>query len=198
MTISTNFNIQNSLIFIDGKNLVCRFQEMIKEKNVTIDDDFKKNYFIEHDKDKFIWSRGMEIDFPNLGLNKRFDIIRAYYYTFCDQNYLYELSEKISSIQISKKNYLTLNPIILHGTKASRDFKGDDIRICIDSIEHAINSNIEAFYFFTGDGSFLPLIEKLQEMGKYVFIAAFSSGLNKNLKIKSDFFSYLDEKFGLI
>ena len=202
ITSGNSINTQNTLVFIDGKNLVCRFQKMAEEKNIILDiaenDNFLKKRRIEYEQNKFVWSRIIKIDFPELGHNKKFDVIRAYYYTFCDPNNSNGLSEKISKIPISSNNQLTLNPIVLHGIKANRNFKGDDIQICIDSIEHAINSNVEAFYFFTGDGDFLPLIEKLQKMGRYVFVAAFSSGLNDKLKIKPDFFSCLDRKFGFL
>jgi uncharacterized LabA/DUF88 family protein len=184
----------DSIVFIDGKNLVCRFQEMAEEKSIRISNEYLTEKNIEYVKDKFVWSKAMNFTFPALGM-KKFDVIRAYYYTFCNPQHYEELSKKISLTQIENRRALTLNPVILNGLNKQRNFKGDDIKICIDSIEHALNSNIQTFYFVTGDGDFLPLIEKIQKMGKYVFVTAFSKGLNENLKIKADFFHLLDSYF---
>lgn len=213
---STNF--KNAFIFIDGNNIVIRFQEILKTiaRKEGIKLEVLKKQLSEKnrnlaeiiwEKDKFLWSKSMNNFLPSL-LRTNIDIVRAYYYTYCDENNRKKINDLISNTKIvnNSNSILTLTPEIIAFTRGEQA-KGDDIKICLDSMRHAINGSADIICLFTGDGDFLPLVEELQKMGKLVFVAAFdylgddtefkkAVGLNQKLKNRADYFINLSPIFG--
>ncbi len=203
-------NSLRTFLFIDGNNLICRFQEVLKQKvkkDKINEKDFLNDSSIILEKDSFLWKKNMNIVFPQLS-HIRYEIVRAYYYTYCNEKKVKEMRKKISDTSIiGSEPVLKLTSEIITRNK-SEQAKGDDIKICLDSIRHASNNSADVIYLFSGDGDFLPLVEELQKMGKYVFVAAFdyigndkdykkATGLNIKLKERADYFLNLSLIFGL-
>lgn len=185
-------HLKKVMIFIDGENLVARFQETcskkdIKEKNI-------KERGIRWLKDKFVWKEG-SIDIPTPGFTHG-EIIRAMYYTCCDPSSRKQITGLISKSKIIQNYPYSLTPVIIP-SESKENPKGDDIKMSIDSLLHAINNTADIIYIFTGDGDFIPLVEELQRMGKLIYIAAFSEGLHPDLKQKADHFFDLDVAYNL-
>jgi uncharacterized LabA/DUF88 family protein len=59
----------------------------------------------------------------------------------------------------------------------------------------ANNGAFDVLFLLSGDGDYLPLIEEITRSGKQVWVAAFSKGLNSNLRFAADEFFDLDEIF---
>jgi uncharacterized protein (TIGR00288 family) len=59
----------------------------------------------------------------------------------------------------------------------------------------AQNPGIDVLYLMSGDGDFLPLIQETMRLGKEVYVAALSSGLNPALRYSVDSFDDLDTIF---
>jgi len=184
-------HIKRVMLFIDGKNLAERFKEVQGSKKI----DVALAKSLKQKSDYFLWREG-NIRFPTIPCNL-FEIVRANYYTVCKKTGVEVLSELIRNTRVKCSDQFFLYPVIISFNSRDRNPKGDDIKLCIDALHHASNSNADIFYLFTGDGDFVPLVEEIQRMGKLVFLAAFSSGLNPNLKEKADYFFDLDPIYGL-
>ena len=59
----------------------------------------------------------------------------------------------------------------------------------------AHNPGIDHIVLVSGDGDYLPLLAEVMRLGKQVYVAALSSGLNGALRHSVDEFLNLDEVF---
>lgn len=175
------------MIFIDGENLVFRYQESIEEGKTPRDD-------IVHIRDVFVWNPGFSTS------TRGFSIIRANYYTSSigSEQKLSEIKEKIRNQQFSAPRHggpfinpldrlpSYLSPIVFKRSSDTRQSKGVDIQMTVDILSHVYKNNVEAIYIMTGDGDFLPIIEEVLRQGKQVYLSAFSSGLNRAYPVNAD------------
>ena len=94
------------MLFIDGENLVCRYQAMITQGSVP-----KQPEIHFHDKDVYIWTPLKnfieESEYHN-------EIIRGYYYTSVigDDIKLNSIFGSLKNIQILAAKSQTLYPVI--------------------------------------------------------------------------------------
>ena len=68
----------------------------------------------------------------------------------------------------------------IEGKKMYRRKCDFDMEICID-VHEALQENIRSFIFFTGDGDFAPLYEKLIHLGKQVIVVYSPGHLGKEV-----------------
>jgi uncharacterized LabA/DUF88 family protein len=174
------------MIFIDGENLVLRYQEMC-EKGWK-----PRNDNTTHIKDVVIWhdsfSYGAHLD----------EVLRATYYTSTSGS-----PETIESIKKTIKSLTftqhrnsrlpnNLTPRVIHKPDKSRKTRVVDIHIAVDVLGHVYRNNVDVIILLTGDGDYVSLINEIQKIGKQCYISAFSSGLNEELKYVADKFYCLD------
>lgn len=176
------------MVFIDGENLVLRFQDMCSKAIIQSP--------VVHVRDVFVWH-------PSIIPINYVDILRVNYYTYFvgDNNKGKELEKKIKGLEFSTPAYVTqvqnssyVYPVLFKKEKQSKA-KGVDITITIDILSHVYKNSIDVVYLLTGDGDYLPLIEEIIKSGKNVYVGAFSSGLNPEIPIKADAFYPLDNIF---
>lgn len=178
------------MVFIDGENLVFRYESMIENGSEPLT-------LIDYEPKTFVW-RANSIK-PELNT-----ILRANYYTYAsgDDNKINRIKSKIKNL--SFHNYSTqyynisvkqlpnnLTPVVFKKTKGKKA-KGVDIQICVDMLTHVFRNNIDVVYLVSGDGDYLPVLQEVVRMGKQVYVAAFSSGLNESLVTIADKFRSLD------
>lgn len=176
------------MVFIDGENLVFRFQEM--------DSKAKRQSQVVHVQDVFVWH-------PSIIPINYVDILRVNYYTYFvgDIDKGKELEKKIKGLhhsapyctQVQNSSYVY--PVLFKKENKSGKAKGVDINITIDILSHVYKNSIDVVYLLTGDGDYLPLIKEIIKSGKNVYVGAFSSGLNPEIPIKADAFYSLDDIF---
>ena len=178
------------MVFIDGENLVLRYQAMLDEGRIPHDD-------ISHEKDIYVWRPGT----VNPGLNQ---VIRATYYTYAfgDEKKIREINEQIkglifnqySDMYALKATRHLLNKLYprvfrkIRGKKA----KGVDIQLTVDILTNVYMDNLDTVYLVSGDGDYKPIIEEAIRHGKHVYVAALPSGLNEELKYIADNFIDLE------
>jgi uncharacterized protein (TIGR00288 family) len=185
------------MLFIDGENLVFRYQAMLKDGYYPYP--YDKNRII-YKKDIYLWSSGINLPNPNDDYNN-IDVVRAYYYTSVtgDKDKLNEIDEEIRNIRIGGLAYKslspTLYPITFKRDRPNEKAKGVDIRMTIDILSHTYNNNLDIACFFSGDGDFEPVLQEVSKHGKLIYIYSFSSGFNSNLKKVCDQYTNLDENF---
>lgn len=185
-------SIPKTFVFVDGENLVMRYQAMLEAGARQKSD-------IKHIKDTFVWH-------PRITTWSCMDIIRVTYYTSAtgDLKRLSELKREIASTSF-KFSYAPDNgvpeaeaqlvPRIFHKGAKSRKTRNVDINIVIDVMRAAHLNSCELIYLLSGDGDYLPLIEEVMRLGKQVYLCSFSSGLNENLISSVDLYETLDDVF---
>ena len=186
--------LRRAMVFIDGENLVLRYQAMLTEGRIPNDD-------VRHERDTYVWASGTVVP-------PYHTIARATYYTYaqgCDEKVL-KICDDIRNmffmqyaprdqphVQAGLRN---LYPKVFkknQGTKA----KGVDIQMTVDILTHTYQNNLDSVYLLSGDGDYKPVIEECARHGKVVYVGAFSSGLNKGLTLVADHFTCIDDMYFL-
>lgn len=189
------------IFFIDGENLVFRYQEMLKNG-------YEPNPAILHEKDVYVWHK--DVIRADVG-----NIIRVNYYTSApgDEKRIVSLNEDIKKIEYIYRG----QPFGSGGGRYGggihhENFKGHifphvfkkeakemrsrlvDISITIDMLHYASSQILDAVYLVSGDGDFIPLIKEVMRKGVRVYLMALSSGLNPKLSISVDEFINIDSQ----
>ena len=175
------------MAFIDGENLVMRYQEMLKEGRTR-----RSNPEMMHMVDVYVWH-------PGSFRPKTHEVIRATYYTYAvgDDAKVAEVEATIKKFgfqsNLGIQRVFQLSPKVFKKPKKSASGKGVDIQMTVDILTHTYQNNIDVIYLLSGDGDYIPLINEVMRMGKQVYVAAFSNGLNPTLKTVADEFTLLDD-----
>lgn len=178
--------------FADGENLVFRYQAMVAEGAIP-----KPN--VVHHSDLLVWH-------PEISESYLCDIVRISYYQTVvgDAVKIDEARDLIAAVKYEYKMVAaddgtesrgTLRPRVFKKESKATKTKSVDINLTVDMLRHAADSRIDALFLLSGDGDYLPLIEEVARMGKQVWLAAFSKGLNKQLRYAADEFLNLDDLF---
>lgn len=181
--------VPKAMAFVDGENLVFRFQEMVKAGRVPASD-------IVHIPDRFVWHKS----FTTWCM---LDLMRVCYYTSAvsDDPGLYKLRTDIAKVNYEYEwetgqtatSSGQIVPFVFKKEHRSKTSRKVDINIAIDVMRAAYLADLEVIYLLSGDGDFLPLITEAMRHGKQVLLGAFSSGLDERLVYSVDEFTRLDE-----
>ncbi len=180
-------NAGRMMIFIDGENMVLRYQHLLnKGSNPKTD--------VVHEHDVYVWKK-------EAISHEGHEIIRATLYTSLsgDNSRIEHVEREIKQLNFDKyshsfkPNHLT--PCIFKKVRKTDKAKGVDIKLTIDILHHLYNDNFDSAYLITGDGDYIPIIEEVIRNGKNIFLAAFSIGLSKRLPILVDKYIDLDNIF---
>lgn len=183
--------IRKALVFVDGENLVFRYQAMVE-------DDRKPLATTRHLENVYVWSNNIFNDESLL------DIIRVHYYTSAcgDSDKLDSIRDQICTMSWScrdpsKKIRSAGHPIphVFHKMKQKDKSHKADISLTVDLMSSLTLSDIEEIHILSGDGDYIPLIESAMRQGKQVFVAAFSSGLHPTISVTCDGLRILDDLF---
>lgn len=185
-------NLGRMMAFIDGENLVARYQAMVK--------DGRKPYeHIRFRRDVYAWLPGAI--WPGLHV-----ILRATYYTYCvgDRDAVDSVAEELRSLEFQQYSVpgqnspsrliRTLTPQVFWKPK-DRSGKGVDIQMTVDILTNVYQNNLDAVFLLSGDGDYAPVVAECKRMGKQVFVSALSSGLSPSLRLSADYFMDLDGQF---
>jgi len=174
------------MIFIDGENLVFRFQAMKADGWVPRERD------LTHVPDTIVWQSGFAMDAAT------HEILRATYYTYAvgDPSLVQDVECQIRRLSFNRHQNsvlpVQLTPRVFKKEKKSAKSKGVDIAMVVDILGHVYANNLDTVLLLSGDGDYLPLIAEIQRAGKQCYVAAFSEGLNPRLPVVADAFSCLD------
>ena len=189
------------MFFIDGENLVFRYQKMLEKGYEPLNAGI-------HKKDVYVWHSDIIRNIPR-------DIVRVTYYTSAvgDENEILSLSKEIKRIKYnytgprygvgggrygggSRSEQYTGNifPRVFKKDNRSAKSKAVDINIAVDMLNYASLENLDAVYLLSGDGDFIPLIQAVMRKGTRVHLMALSDGLNPQLPIAVDEFECIDDK----
>jgi uncharacterized LabA/DUF88 family protein len=173
------------MVFVDGENLVFRYQNMVNNGFVPRDE-------MKHEPDVFVWFDG----FTHLG--QQHEIIRTTYYTYVvgDDLRVTNIRNQLRSMQFSKHMASllpnTLSPCVFKKDQRSRSGKGVDIQLSVDMMSHVFRGNVDSILLLSGDGDYAPLLDEVKRAGILVYVSAFSDGFSSSLKDRADAVYELD------
>jgi uncharacterized LabA/DUF88 family protein len=178
-----------TILFVDGENLVFRFQEEVKAGRTPNDD-------LIHEPDCFVWH-------PAMARVSRYDLFRVCYYTTVvgDEDRVESVKRKLAEIKFAAVPadgpVMTgqVVPAVFKKLQRSTKTRVVDIRLIIDVLRYAHSDAIDLIYLVSGDQDYLPLINEVMHLGKQVYVGALSSGLAKPLTYNCDEFFNLDRLF---
>lgn len=185
-------DIPRTMGFIDGENLVMRYQAMLSEGATPQKD-------VTHERDRFVWH-------PKITTWSMFDFVRINYYTsttgdgpkvealrdtICNVEYTFSYSHN-NAVPEATAN---LVPHVFHKLAKNIKARNVDLQISIDVLRTASLPSVDILYILSGDGDYIPLIQEASRYGKSIWLAAFSSGLNPRLRHHVDAFQCLDKFF---
>ena len=185
-------SLSRMMVFIDGENIVARYQAMLQSGRQSNDD-------VQYRKDVFAWVDRAVL--PGLNVVQRATL---YTYVVGDEIAANDAATAIQTLTFSQYapfgQYFTtglintLYPRVFKKPK-HRSGKGVDIQMTVDILCNVYQNNLDTVYLISGDGDYEPIIHECQRMGKQVIIAALSSGLSPRLKLIADKFIDLDNNF---
>jgi uncharacterized LabA/DUF88 family protein len=158
------------MAFIDGENLVARFQDMV-------DAGRKPRPAVVHERDVFVWE-------PSAGLDEhwRSDIVRAHYYTSLagDEPAVEALIERLKRLQFVRdplhSPFNRLYPVVFKKPNRSQKTSTVGVQLATDVLSHVQQDSVDVVLLFTGDSDFAPVVRAIVASGKRVVVGAFSSG----------------------
>ena len=187
------------MFFIDGENLVCRYQDMLDNGRQPLDG-------ILYEKDVYVWHSSIIKKKPR-------NIVRVNYYTSAvgDENRILSLSSEIKKIEYFYQGqpygiggtYTSTHHLSFAGHIFPRVFKKEnrqmkskavDINIAVDMLNYSSPEYLDAVYLLSGDGDFVPLIQAVIRKGMRVHLMALSDGLNSQLPISVDEYECIDSR----
>ena len=180
------------MAFIDGENMVARYQAMLESGLKPYD-------HVKHHRDVYVWLPG--VIWPALNV-----VLRATYYTYIVGNEEATLGASEAIRAMTFQQYAvpgqtapgrlinTLTPRVFSKPK-NRSGKGVDIQMTVDILSNIYQGNVESVFLVSGDGDYEPVLAECRRMGKQVYVAAFSSGLNPKLRLSADHFIDIDGQF---
>ena len=162
------------MVFVDGENLVCRYQAMLKKGFVPRDE-------LYHERDVAVW-------FPRFTLlGREHEILRTTYYTYVvgDDDRIATIENEIKNLRFDKHRASrlpdTVSPCVFKKNSKAKSGKGVDIKLCVDVLTHVYHGNTDAILLLSGDGDYEPLLSEVLRNGVQVYVSAFSDGLNPRL-----------------
>lgn len=177
------------MIFIDGENLLNRFETMYAEEGSRM------NTSVHYAKGRFVWH-------PDLAEKFKTCLVRITYYTAFsgDTPAIEQLESEIARIRYIKresevKRDASLVPAVFKKERKSSKTKSVDINLTTDLLRSAYNDSLDRAVLISGDGDYLPVVKDVMRQGKEVWVAALSSGLNRALPSAADHFLNLDQMF---
>lgn len=176
------------IAFVDGENLLWRYQALLKNGLVP-------KSGVVHNADSFVWCESV-LEATAM------DLVRITYYTSAvgGQNVIEALEARIAAQSYQESTsalgFLQLVPRVFKREKRETATRVVDIAITMDVMRCALTSDVDALLLFTGDGDFVQLVHEVtRNTSKQIYVFAFSSGLNPDLKTTPDGFRLLDHKF---
>jgi uncharacterized LabA/DUF88 family protein len=172
------------MVFIDGENLVFRYQDMAKER--------KRNTNVKHHADAYIWHQHLSGTIPAR-------VLRVGYYTSVvgDDLHVMGIRRELAEIEAprSRMSSIQICPFVFKRSSKSKKNKIVDVNLTIDVLRHTYQNDLDIVCLMAGDGDYLPLVKEVMRQGKQVYVFAFSSGLTEALKSTADRFQLLDDWF---
>jgi uncharacterized LabA/DUF88 family protein len=169
------------MMFVDGENLTMGAQRLAAKQQIDLTEE---SFFPLYKKDTYFWPTGQNVNilwWPMV-VHTTGRAERCYYYTSArgDGDAINAVHDKLAAMSFS--------PVVIKKESKEKKSKGVDITLTKDMLVHAFLRNYDVAVLVSGDGDFLPVVEELKRLGKWIVLAFFGEegGLNPKLRRAAD------------
>jgi uncharacterized LabA/DUF88 family protein len=155
-----------AMMFVDGENLVLRYQDLVKDKPSAD--------HITHHINLFVWSSVLN------AFLKHLNIIRRYYFTSVQGD-----DSKIEEVEALIRSSGFEAPRVFKKFK-NRPSKQVDIALATEMLTHGFRGNYDYALLVSGDKDFVPVVDSLASEGRRILLWYVSSGCSPALKRAAD------------
>lgn len=180
--------VHNVMGFVDGENLVTRYEAMLKDGATPKPE-------VVHVPGVLVWHPAITRLFLC-----RYTRLSFYQTVVGDTDKLAEVNDQISRVKYEYcegpiMGYGRLHPRTFKKESRSAKTKSVDINLTVDALRAGCNGQGDVVQLLSGDGDYIPLIDEVMRHGTQVWVCAFSKGLNPQLRHVADEFFDLDDAF---
>lgn len=190
---------ESLLVFVDGENLVVRYEAMLKSGRRPHPD-------TRHIPGCFVWN-------DRVFQTALWDVRRVSYHTSTvgDDVRIEEIRRSIGGTQfcatisqhyhprtgqiVAKNRKLQIVPFVRKRRSNGNKESVCDVALAVDILRACYRDHARGVWLFSGDGDFVPLLQEVVHSGKSAYASAFSSGLNDEIKLIVDEFIAIDDLF---
>jgi hypothetical protein len=169
------------MLFVDGENLTFRAQELARKQGFDITDE---RAFPFYKPDVYFWPQEMPVNgvWWTAKVHVAQPAQRCYYYTSTGGGD--EAADAVHDARQSKG----FSPVVVHKPARQKKAKGVDISLTKDMLLQGFLNNYDVAALVAGDGDYLPVIEELKRLGKWVIVSFFDddNGLSPKLRRPAD------------
>ncbi|MFN9807001.1 MAG: NYN domain-containing protein [Betaproteobacteria bacterium] len=185
-----------TLIFVDGENLVFRYQEMLAAGRIPHTDTV-------HIPDCFVWN-------PRVLNDHMWNLKRISYHTSVigDDQRVREVRNRIAATTFACKTGVVggsagafttrsgqLVPFVRKKSARARKESVCDVALTVEVLRACYRDHAKIIWLFSGDSDFVPLLNEVVHSGKTAYVSALSSGLSDDLPLAVDEYLPLDKYF---
>lgn len=186
------------MVFVDGENLLLRFQAMLKAGCIPHGrpQSGLDSPVTAHSPGRYVWNANIP---PAL---QDGPLVRVTYYTTFsgaseDLNLMEdEIAGLKANLRLRNGHFVnaatSLVPKVYKKQKSGHKTKSVDVNICVDMLLQAHQRGVDDLVLVSGDGDYTPLVSAAMAAGKRVHVAALSSGLSPMMRRVADNFVDLD------
>jgi hypothetical protein len=181
----------SAMYFVDGENLVFRYQTMIASGRIPV------QHRVIHHQDVFVWAKGLLSP-----AYARADVRRVTYYTSAvgSDDQIKQIRNRLGSLTFYGTEGggawpFTHTPRVFKKPAKTHRSRLVDVSLSIDVLHQVYGGHAQDIGIISGDGDFLPLIVAAKNGGARVTVLAFSDGLSPELQHEADAFYSLDGFF---
>lgn len=91
------------------------------------------------------------------------------------------LFSRLSKNPLFEINLVKRQKVSQDGNPEQHKIKGDDIKLAIDMVDDAHQNKFDVAVLISGDGDFVPLVDKIRELGKKIENVHFPKSISYNL-----------------
>lgn len=179
--------VERIMLFIDGDNLLARFQAGIRAGRVKADT-------VSYQEDWWAWCLDQWI----VPLRHNFNIIRASFYLSVsgDDDRVAKTAAGLRTLHACQGNdEAYLFPRVFKKAAGSQKAKAIDTQLAVDAVSQVLDDNLDILYLLSGDGDFAPVLDVAIRAGKKVWVGAFTDGLSSRLAERADVVVRLENLF---
>lgn len=179
--------IPRLMAYIDGENLVARYQAMLAGGATP-------KSGVKHKTDAYVW-------YPEFRLPGHFEAVRATYYTSVvgDEGKIESIAEELRALPFAVGGFAPIQcllyPQVFKRPSSSPKTSIADVQLVVDALSQVYQGNVDTLILLSGDGDFRALVDEVARRGRRIYVGAFSSGRHPDVAKRADRFIDLDTVF---
>ncbi|MHA1771478.1 MAG: NYN domain-containing protein [Candidatus Thorarchaeota archaeon] len=187
-------NLKKFIVFIDGMNFLKAWRGICKLKHISSSTRWDAIKLREVMKGLLPKQRLADVRYYSSSIRPK--DARLMQSTMKGLTGLHNALNKIGFTCIIRKNRVRQEECPLcHGTFPKLKEKGVDVSIAIDMVTFGIENKFDSAILVSGDADFIPAVEYLKKLHKFVIVVQFRDVISEHLKHNANQTIFLDKYF---